>query len=357
MRYITLSRTSLPDEGTVSDPYLSYALSLARDWMSGQQTYHLNTSGSTGTPKSITITRDQIIASIHATGKALHLESGTRGLACINAHFIGGMMMLFRALELDWNLTVIEPSSDPLEHLPEDLQFDFTALVPLQLESLLLQNGVKGAGRLGKILLGGAPVSPSLLKLIQPLQQPVYHSYGMTETVSHIALRELNGSSDADQPFTVLEGVDFGLDGRGCLWLSGRVTGNEIVQTNDMVIIESPDSFRWLGRIDHIINSGGLKINPEKVERAIGSILSDFNYNADFFVWHEPDDRLGQKLILLLCGKGHFEETILLKSLRSILSSYEMPKSIYFVDSFEKLASGKIDKAQTARLAIAKVSS
>jgi O-succinylbenzoic acid--CoA ligase len=329
-------------------PYFRQAYDFMISWLHGRQEFILHTSGSTGTPKDILIKRSQLSNSALMTGAALDLRSGTRALVCLNIGYIAGIMMLVRGMELDWELSITEPASNPLLDFKEP-DFDFVAMVPLQLSTCLSDERTGNhIDKLGKILLGGAPVGIQLQKQIDLLSIPVYQSYGMTETVSHVALRKLNGS-EVENDYKVLPGITFGLDERGCLFFSGAVTNGEKIQTNDLAEITSENTFIWLGRSDNVINSGGVKIILDKVDEVVAAVLYDLGYENNFFSWFETDEKLGQKLILIIQKAGeNIAVEMLLDEIRKRISTYETPKHVYFVEDFIKTPTDKIDKRRTA---------
>ncbi len=329
--------------------YLAKAYDFIKSWQSGQTSFGLQTSGSTGSPKVIALTRHQLRSSASMTGRALKLGAGTRALVCLNVEYIAGVMMLVRGMELGWKLTIIPPVSNPLKQITPDISFDFVAMVPMQLSACLDDPETRtGVGRLGKVLLGGAPIGVQLLKQIKSLCIPVYQSYGMTETVSHVALRKLNGT-DRVSAYQFLPGVTAGLDERGCLHVSGEMTNGELVQTNDLVEMNSDHEFTWLGRYDNVINSGGVKIILDRLDDEIALVFDALYLKQAYFSWYQEDERLGQKLILFVEGKVD-EETamILINEIRKRVSAYQTPKHVYFVNRFEKTPTNKIDKRRTA---------
>lgn len=249
-------------------------LQFGRDWQSGCETFTLHTSGSTGEPKPILITRDQMATSARLTIRALGLQPGSRALVCLGIDYIAGMMMLVRGLECGLHLTIVDPVSRPLLPLSPSARFDFTAMVPLQLQETL--NGAPHEfeilDAMHGVLIGGGPVSQALAMQLQRVSAPLYHTYGMTETVSHIALRRLNGREHSDR-FVPFDGVDLQLDDRGCLAITSALTRGETLYTNDLVDLHPDGSFVWLGRIDNVINSGGVKVQIEKVETALETCL------------------------------------------------------------------------------------
>jgi O-succinylbenzoic acid--CoA ligase len=332
-----------------SHPYFGAAYDFIASWLDGQDSFSLHTSGSTGPPKLIVVTRNQLSSSAVMTGKALELGEGTRALVCLNVAYIAGLMMLVRGMELGWDLTIVEPSGNPFLTPGLDEDFDFMALVPLQLSEMLRDEGTREkVNSTKKILLGGAPVGIALQRKITDMNVAVYQSYGMTETVSHVALRRLNG--DAGEKYRLLPGVDFGVDQRGCLYVSGPMTEGEVIQTNDLVEITSSNTFNWLGRADNVINSGGVKIILDEVDAAVASVLFELNQLNPFFSWFEADEKLGQKLILVIEGPLHgVTGQTLLNEIRQLVSAYLTPKHVYFADHFIKTATDKVDKRRTVQ--------
>ena len=340
---VSIKTQSVPEE-----PYFRQAYDFMISWLRGADDFILRTSGSTGIPKDIVIKRSQLHCSALMTGTALNLQKGTRALVCLNVNYIAGIMMLVRGMELGWELSIVEPSSNPLLEF-ENPDFDFVSMVPLQLRASLSDEKTKfQVNHLGKILLGGAPIQVSLQKEIDQLKVSIYHSYGMTETVSHVALKKLNNPKVEDD-YTVLPGVEFGVDDRGCIFLQGPVTDNERVQTNDLVEITSENTFNWLGRADNVINSGGVKVVLDKVDEVIAEVLYKSGYSNNFFSWYENDEKLGQKLILII-QKNEQELSVsgLLEEIRNRISTYQTPKHVYFVKEFIKTPTDKIDKRKTA---------
>jgi O-succinylbenzoic acid--CoA ligase len=328
-------------------PYEEQALRFCEEWLSGKPTFTLHTSGSTGTPKRIELARTQMVASARLTGETFGLRTGEAALCCLNVAYVAGVMMLVRALELHLNLTVVEPASNPLDGVPETARFDFCAFVPLQLQVMLEKtperlpviNGAKA------ILLGGAAVSGGLEERLQVVQAPVFGTYGMTETVSHVAIRHLNGP-ERSEIYRLLRGVEAGTDHRDCLWVRGPMTGFIPVQTNDVVEFRDAQTFRWLGRYDSIVNSGGVKIVPERVEAALEPVLRQAGFGGRFFVCGLPDERLGQRLTLVLEGQSFTAQQVDLirRTAGEKLSRFELPKHWEFLATFPETPTGKIDR-------------
>jgi O-succinylbenzoic acid--CoA ligase len=347
------------------------ALEFAQAWLRGDQHFALHTSGSTGTPKPIALARSQMEASARATAAALGLGARDRALVCLPARYVAGRMMIVRCLVLGLTGYVVAPSSDPLALLDPHTSLDFGAFVPLQMETLLdtalvapsdscyaeetarsfryrrLLEGMRA------ILIGGGPVSEALHNKIAALGAPVYHTYGMTETATHVALRRLNGGADRREEgawFTPLPGVELALDHRGCLAIRGAATAGEWVQTNDLVELRPDGTFAWLGRWDNVINSGGVKVQIETVEAAVEAL----KLRHPEATWAGramaaaglPDDRLGQVVTLVLEGEplDAAGEAELLELLRRELDRFAVPRRFVYLRALPQTPTGKIDR-------------
>ncbi|SDM25869.1 O-succinylbenzoic acid--CoA ligase [Catalinimonas alkaloidigena] len=327
-----------------------HAAQFCKMWQQGQPEFWLLTSGSTGTPKPQCLTRAQMEASARLTGEALGLTTGDKALVCLPTRYIAGTMMLVRGLVLGLELHLYPPHRNPLALVAAGTSFDFTAMVPMQLETILRETpqALAAFAHAKAILLGGAPLSATLEEQVQALPCPVYHTYGMTETVSHVALRRLNGP-ERSAVFTSLPGIDLRLDDRGCLCIRGAVTNAQWITTNDLVELHADGRFRWLGRADHVINSGGVKVQPEAVEQAVDKLWKENKIAERYFVGSQPDKYLGQCVVLFVEGMPFppTREEWLLEALRERLPRYHAPKRLLYVPSFEETPTGKIDRTGT----------
>ncbi|GAB3922370.1 AMP-binding protein [Larkinella terrae] len=339
--------------GNLPEPQTEYdakAIAFCRAWISGQSTFALYTSGSTGAPKPISLSRRQMVASARLTGQTFGLKPGDQALVCLNVDYIAGVMMLVRGLELDLVMTVIEPTSNPIRLLSADSELiAFAAFVPLQMQTMLEEPAetLPVLNKMKAILVGGAAVDRTLADRLQVIDAPVFSTYGMTETVSHIAIRRLNGPHRTEV-FTALTGVEIGTDDRNCLNIKAAATDFEIVQTNDVVELVDSRHFRLLGRADSIINSGGVKIQPERVEEIIARVLANEGIANRYFIYGLPDERLGQQVALFLEKQEWSENRLenIKTAIREEMGPYALPKKIVTVPVFKETSTGKIDKKE-----------
>jgi O-succinylbenzoic acid--CoA ligase len=332
-------------------------LNFCQDWLNQKSIFQITTSGSTGQPKLWQISRDQMLASASSTIKALGLNANDKALVCLNTAYIGGMMMLVRGLAFDLELFIIPPSGNPLENVSKynssqlALNFDFLALVPLQLENILTQTPqlIDVLNKAKAIIIGGAEIQPKLSQMIDnQLTAPTYHTYGMTETISHIALKRLNGKEKSDY-FQTLSDVEIKLNSLNCLEIKAPVTENQWISTNDIVELIDNQHFKWIGRIDNVINSGGLKLQIEVIEQKIAEVFFELQIANAFFVAGLPDEKLGEKIHLIIEGQAFSPEIEgkVIFSLTKKLNKYEIPKKLLYFEKFYRTNTDKINRKVT----------
>lgn len=324
------------------------AFGFCKDWLSDKQSFELQTSGSTGTPKLIQVSREQMESSALATGAYLGINPGTELLCCMNTAYIAGKMMLVRAMVWRCPILVIEPSSKPFANVPSSFHPKFVAMVPLQVEASIISHPLS-LQKLPFLLIGGAPVSEKLQNKILDLGLNAFQSYGMTETVSHIAIAPYKAG---DFIYETLPGVELGQDTRGAIWVKAAMSNNQKVQTNDLVEFVGENKFKWLGRADYTVNSGGIKLHPDLLERKIEIIVTTYFPESQFFLIGENDEKLGQKLVLVIEAPKNLEEkaSLLHNALSSKLTKYELPKSIYLIEQFKRTPTGKIKRLESFEL-------
>nr|MDQ3394240.1 AMP-binding protein [Bacteroidota bacterium] len=276
-------------------------------------------------------------------------------LVCLNTKYIAGIMMLVRCLEGGMKTTISEPTSNPVLGLAQNLQISFSAMVPLQVQNCLEnKESRKKFEKINTVIIGGAPISLKLQKELKNFKNNIFQTYGMTETLSHIALRKLTGE-EKHEFYNVLAGIKIKTDNRGCLMVRGGVTNHEWVVTNDLVTIVDSDKFKWLGRADNVLNSGGIKIQVEDLEFKMEKIFQELNLNRRFFVSSLPDDFLGQKVVLII--EGNESETIthdILSLIPNHFQKFEAPKNFFYCSLFKEITTGKIQRTETLRSIINK---
>ena len=243
--------------------------------------------------------------------------------------------MLVRAMVLGWDLHVVAPEKDALTQY--DNPYDFVALVPYQLEYSL-----DALEKVRKLIVGGSPVSEQLLEKIQEVETEIFATYGMTETITHVAVRRLNGFARSDL-YTALPGVHFETDELGQLIIHAPQISEEVIRTTDQVKLASTTSFRWLGRTDSVINSGGVKIYPEWVEQKISRFVKN-----RLIVTSEPDAALGERLILVI--ESRTSDLSGLEEALNALGKFERPKKIYTLSHFPLTPTGKIRRSDVKEL-------
>lgn len=323
------------------EPYEQQIGNFLLDWLKPSSFIEVNTSGSTGTPKKIRLTKEHMINSAIATSKFFKLPNSTKALLCLPADYIAGKMMLVRAMFLGWHIDFIPPTSSPLDQVFK--VYDFSAMTPFQLDNSLARLHL-----VKKLIIGGGAVSPRLRKLLQDADSKVYETYGMTETCSHVAAKRLNPQKKKfSKSFKLLPNVSIAQDDRGCLIIKAPKILDEEIITNDVVEIVTYKRFFWKGRYDNVINSGGVKLFPEQIERKLNKKL-----DHRFFVTSMPDDALGEKLVLFV-EDDFSEETLtgLRKTIDNMgsLDKFEKPKKIYLIAKFEETPNGKIHRENTLK--------
>jgi o-succinylbenzoate---CoA ligase len=335
------------DPTTFSDQVIQFC----KQWTDGKPSFEIQTSGSTGKPKTINLKRSSMIASAMATVQAIHLKAGQTSLVCLDANYIAGMMMLVRSLEVGMNIIAMEPCANPFEKIESKDKIQFTALVPYQVKAILDSPQKEYFNQLETVIIGGAPLNESTKKELQNFSCQFYETYGMTETISHIALKRINGKNKSEY-FEILPNITIRQDERACLCIQAPYLSGEII-TNDVVEMSSLQHFLWLGRFDNAINSGGVKIFPESTEKKIELVFSQLNIKNPFFVAGLPDERLGQAVTLIIEGNLTSDQQILLETkLKKDLSRFEVARSIKFVQLFAHTDTGKINRARTLAMVV-----
>ncbi len=297
------------------------------DWYSEKPNLVLQTSGSTGKPTQILAPKTMLSVSAMTTIKAFNLQAKQEALLCLPVRHIAGKMMLIRALLAGLWIDIIEPTAT----LGVSKTYDFTAMTPHQ-----LRNSLDHIDQFKQIIVGGAPVDDSLKAAVKGRASRIFSTYGMTETYSHVALQNL---SKGERQYTAVGDVKFSMQGDALVVHAPHI-GIEKLITTDYVDLISPTEFVWKGRSDYVINSGGIKLHPEQIEKVLSAVIS-----VPFFVFGKPDKQLGQSLSIVFEGQVPNQVAKIISKLDT-LSRYEKPKD-YFVLSHFLRTNGKILRNQT----------
>lgn len=300
------------------------------EFLSNSEIVTVSTSGSTGMPKQIQLQKTRMVNSALTTANYFGLSEGNSALLCLPCNFIAGKMMLVRAMVLGLELDYVESNSNPLQKVSK--KYDFAAMIPLQ-----AQNSISKLKLVHKLIIGGAPIDNELKSKLKKIETSIYETYGMTETITHIAVRKIGFPN-----FITLPGVTVEKDKRDCLVINAPKINNEKVVTNDLVELVSNKEFQWLGRFDTIINSGGVKLIPEQIEKKLKQIIQ-----KRFFIAGIPDETLGEKLVLVIEGKVDNLKLITQISSVKSLSKFEVPKAILSLEKFIKSDNGKVLRTET----------
>lgn len=296
------------------------------DWFDDKDFVDTQTSGTTGEPKKIKIDKQAMVNSALATGDFFGLEPGNTALHCLPSRFIAGKLMLVRSIILGLEMDLVSPKGNPLANTQK--KYDFAAMVPLQVE-----HAMEDIEQIDKLIIGGAKVSKNLIEQLKHKSTHSFETYGMTETITHIAAKKIS-----EEEFTVLPDVLISKDIEGCLVIEAPRVSAEKIFTNDLIEITGENTFKWIGRKDNIINSGGIKIVPELVEKKLDGKLP-FRY----FITSTADEHLGQKVVLVVENDTNTIDTKVFEG----LDTYEKPKEIWNVPQFSETENGKINRKVT----------
>ena len=342
-----------PHNANYPEPVNSFqeeVFDFCRQWKLGKNEFLFHTSGSTGKPKPIYLSRLNMIESANMTMDWLHLQEGDNVLLCLPIEYIAGAMMLVRALVLKLNIVLVEPSQNPLEEITKPINIHLASFVTTQWSTILQSNPnlftffseVKG------ILIGGSELTSSVELLTKEIQLPIFQTYGMTETSSHIAFRQI---SSEDAIYQCFNGVQIKLNDQGCLCIHSPSTLNQWIETNDVAELIHVNQFSILGRNDFAINSGGRKIHPEIIEKCCHSFFAQHSITCKTFAYGLDDDFYGQKLVLFIETIDELNIQIqLIDYLKLNLESWEVPKQFIVLPEFLYTKTGKIDRPNTLTL-------
>ena len=271
------------------------------EWNNGSDRVLVHTSGSTGKPKPMMVEKKRMLNSARITCDFLGLKPGDSALLCMSLDYIAGKMVVVRSIERQLHLISVSPSGHPLKDINEEITF--AAMVPMQVyNTLQVPEERERLTHIRHLIIGGGAIDASLEKELQALPGniAIWSTYGMTETLSHIALRRINGAEASEwyQPF---DSVKISQTEEGCLVIDAPLVCSETLVTNDIVEIESyiynkvkKLRFRIKGRKDNVICSGGIKIQIEEVEALLKPHLE-----KPFMLAKKKDEKFGEIAVLL----------------------------------------------------------
>ncbi|RZN82910.1 MAG: O-succinylbenzoic acid--CoA ligase [Winogradskyella sp.] len=325
---------SLIKEGDLHDRITGDFLT---DWLNDDDFIFAETSGSTDIPKHIKLEKQAMVNSAIATGDFFGLKPGDTALNCLSSNYIAGKMMLVRAMILGLEIDCETPHSKPMFNTNK--VYDFSAMVPMQ-----VAGSIKKLDNVKTVIVGGSKIVPFLLEWMKSSPVKFYETYGMTETMTHVALKPLDTlTQNGEDFFKALPTVNFSQDERGCLIIDAPNLIETPLITNDVVDLKSDKEFKWLGRFDNVINSGGVKLFPEQIEDKLLPIIK-----KRIIVSSQPDDKFGEVVILIVETSDKISEELQhkIKNAKS-LHKYEIPKHIYTVDEFVLTSNGKVQRQKT----------
>ncbi|MBO4603550.1 MAG: AMP-binding protein [Salinivirgaceae bacterium] len=312
-----------------------------KEWNNSADTVLVHTSGSTGAPKTLLVEKQRMLASARMTCDFLNLKADDSALLCMSLEYIGAKMMVVRAIERNLRLIEVEPTGHPLANITADI--DFAAMVPLQVyNSLQVPNERQKLMNIKHLIIGGGAIDKKMQEELRSFPNTVWSTYGMTETLSHIALRRISGPEATDW-YTPLAGVKIGLTENNCLTINAPHLTPNILITNDIAELNGTGGFRILGRADNVINSGGVKIQIEEVER----MLLDYGID-NVAVSHCTDEKFGQAVVFVTTRNTNDEA---LNNAISLLPKYWQPKHIVKVDAIPMAGNGKIARGEVRKIA------
>ena len=310
------------------------------EWNDASEFVRVQTSGSTGAPKPMSVEKRRMLASARITCDFLGLRSGDTALLCMSLDYIAGKMMVVRSIERGLKLISVEPSGHPLSNVE---YVDFAAMVPMQVyNSLQVPEERERLMRIRHLIIGGGAIDDQMAVELRTFPNAVWSTYGMTETLSHIALRRISGP-DASEWYTPFPSVRVTHNDEGCLVINAPEVCEEPLVTNDIVEFSSDHSkFRIIGRRDNVICSGGIKIQIEEVERHLRPHL-----HVPYLLTKRHDPKFGEVAVLLT--EGSVEEAR--EVCQRMLSKYHQPRYYLHVARIPLTETGKPARQEAIRLA------
>jgi len=295
------------------------------------------TSGTTGTPKEISFSKEQIRKSATNSCRFFEIKNTDRLFLCLPAEFVAGRMMMARALYSKAKLIWKEPSLHP-DIATE--RINFAAFTPAQVKSIIHEpNSLQAFEKIDKVIIGGGEISQSLENELLKLSNSIYATYGMTETLTHVAVRKIGESVYR----SVYDDVKFSVNAARCLEIDIPFISKGKLATYDVVQLVDEYSFTWKGRLDNVINSGGIKIYAEELEHKI--IQSGLLKENTFYITSIKDEQFGESPVIVMLKEGVKDDmAVLLTQVNGLLNKHEHVKHVHILDKFELTITGKLKR-------------
>lgn len=300
------------------------------EWNNDSEYVEVKTSGSTGEPKRMMVEKRRMLNSARITCDFLGLKQGDTALLCMSTDYIAGKMMVVRSIERGLQLITVPPSGHPLG-AANNYQLSFAAMVPMQVyNSLQVPEEKERLKQIKHLIIGGGAIDEVMERELRTFPNAVWSTYGMTETLSHIALRRISGP-DASDWYTPFSSVEITQNADGCLVINAPEVCADTLVTNDIVEIVN-NRFRILGRKDNVICSGGIKLQIEEIERELKPYV-----RVPYIISKRKDEKFGEVVVLLTEGSTDEAKQICEK----VLPKYHIPKAYIHVDQIPLTETGK----------------
>ena len=309
------------------------------EWNNDSAYVEVKTSGSTGEPKRMLVEKRRMLNSARITCDFLGLKPGDTALLCMSTDYIAGKMMVVRSIERGLRLIEVEPCGHPLA---DNYQLNFAAMVPMQVyNSLQVPEEKERLMAIRHLIIGGGAIDEEMEAELRSFPNAVWSTYGMTETLSHIALRRISGP-EASEWYTPFPTVKLSTNDEGCLVIDAPEVCAQTLVTNDIVELKPDGRFRIRGRKDNVICSGGIKIQIEEVEQALKKYV-----RVPYIISKRKDPKFGEIVVLLTEGDTAQVQTIC----QQVLPKYHQPKLYLKIDKIPLTETGKPARKEAEELA------
>lgn len=313
-----------------------------KEWFNESKYISVQTSGSTGVPHVMQVEKSRMLHSAKTTCVFLGLKKNDSALLCMNLKYIGAKMVVVRSIYAGLNLITTGSLGYPLSVVEST---DFAAMTPLQVYNTLQDKRQKEKLRqIRHLIIGGGAIDDYLSKELFDFPHAIWSTYGMTETLSHIALRKINGSGYSEW-YTPFEDIQISLSEKQTLVINAPKLTTTTLITNDIAEINTEGKFRILGRLDNVINSGGVKIQIEEVEHILKKEIT-----CDFMITSASDKKFGE-IVVMLIKQGTYDPDVLEIILRKELPEYWIPKKIFFIENLPFTETNKPDRSHAKKIA------